>query len=131
MSTQNVLDFIPDNFQVSPASAPNIKYAHRVLGKSLNFGELKKLKNAVLTQIEHGKFRPKAKAELLKKLADINGDVKLFVDDWQNINLRLIAAAPDLLRASVAALTIINRECPEGSIAHDLRAAIAKAEGAK
>ena len=41
----------------------------------------------------------------------------------------LITAAPDLLRAAIAAMTIVNRDNPDGSIAHDLRAAIAKAEG--
>ena len=35
----------------------------------------------------------------------------------------------ELLRAAVAALTIVNRDNPDGSIANDLRAAIAKAEG--
>lgn len=37
----------------------------------------------------------------------------------------------ELLRAAVAAMTIVNRDNPDGSIAHDLRAAIAKAEGRK
>ena len=44
-------------------------------------------------------------------------------------NARLIAAAPDLLRACVAALTIVAREQPDGSIMADLLAAIAKTEG--
>ena len=44
-------------------------------------------------------------------------------------NARLISAAPDLLRAAVAALTIVAREQPDGSIMADLLAAIAKAEG--
>lgn len=44
-------------------------------------------------------------------------------------NPMLITADPDLLRAAVAAMTIVNRDSPDGSIAHDLRAAIAKAEG--
>ena len=44
-------------------------------------------------------------------------------------NARLIAAAPDLLRACVAALTIVAREQPDGSIMADLLAAISKAEG--
>ena len=46
-------------------------------------------------------------------------------------NAQLIAAAPDLLRACVAALTIVAREQPDGSIMADLLAAIAKAEGVK
>ena len=49
--------------------------------------------------------------------------------DEDAANARLISAAPDLLAAAVAALTIVLRECPNGSIAHDLRAAISKAEG--
>ena len=44
-------------------------------------------------------------------------------------NSMLIAAAPELLRAAIAALTIVNNAYPYGSIASDLRAAIAKAEG--
>ena len=47
----------------------------------------------------------------------------------QEANARLIAAAPELLRAAIAALTIVNNAYPYGSIASDLRAAIAKAEG--
>jgi len=46
-------------------------------------------------------------------------------------NAHLISAAPDLLRAAVAALTIVAREQPDGSIMADLLAAIAKAEGRK
>ena len=42
-------------------------------------------------------------------------------------NARLIAAAPDLLAAAIAALTIVNREQPDGSIAADLLKAICKA----
>jgi len=47
----------------------------------------------------------------------------------QDANAHLISAAPDLLRAAVAALTIVAREQPDGSIMADLLAAIAKAEG--
>jgi hypothetical protein len=43
-------------------------------------------------------------------------------------NMRLVAAAPDLLAAAIAALTIVNREQPDGSIAADLLKAIRKAE---
>jgi hypothetical protein len=42
-------------------------------------------------------------------------------------NAHLIAAAPDLLTAAIAALTIVNREQPDGSIAADLLNAIRKA----
>jgi hypothetical protein len=42
-------------------------------------------------------------------------------------NARLIAAAPDLLAAAIAALTIVNREQPDGSISADLLKAIRKA----
>ena len=41
--------------------------------------------------------------------------------------MRLVAAAPDLLAAAIAALTIVNREQPDGSIAADLLKAIRKA----
>jgi len=42
---------------------------------------------------------------------------------------RLIAAAPELLTALIACQTIINREVPDGHIAHSMRAAIAAAKG--
>jgi len=48
---------------------------------------------------------------------------------YEEKDAELIAAAPDLLRAAVAALTVVNREQADGSIAYDLRAAIARAEG--
>ncbi len=42
---------------------------------------------------------------------------------------RLIAAAPDLLEAAKAALEFIDREFIEATVAEQLRAAIARAEG--
>jgi len=56
-------------------------------------------------------------------VANVNADHR------QEANARLISAAPDLLRAAVAALTIVAREQPDGSIMADLLAAIAKADG--
>ena len=53
-----------------------------------------------------------------------------FVTNFKEINvanMRLVAAAPDLLAAAIAALTIVNREQPDGSIAADLLKAIRKA----
>ncbi len=65
--------------------------------------------------------------------AEENGDIRIAqIDDISredDANARLIAAAPELLRAAIAALTIVNNAYPYGSIASDLRAAIAKAEG--
>jgi hypothetical protein len=46
-------------------------------------------------------------------------------------NARLLAAAPDLLEAAIAALSIISIERPDGSICADLIAAIRKAKGVK
>ncbi len=51
----------------------------------------------------------------------------LAISDEVRANARLIAAAPDLLAAAIAALTIVNREQPDGSIAADLLKAIRKA----
>jgi len=51
----------------------------------------------------------------------------LAISDEVRANARLIAAAPDLLAAAIAALTIVNREQPDGSIAADLLKAICKA----
>jgi hypothetical protein len=51
----------------------------------------------------------------------------LAISDEVRANARLIAAAPDLLAAAIAALTIVNREQPDGSIAADLLNAIRKA----
>jgi hypothetical protein len=42
-------------------------------------------------------------------------------------NARLIAAAPDLLAALKGAQRIIERDFPNGTLAADVRAAIAKA----
>jgi len=43
------------------------------------------------------------------------------------LNAQLIAAAPDLLAAAIAALSVIQIERPDGSICADLIAAIRKA----
>ncbi len=51
----------------------------------------------------------------------------LAISDEVRANARLIAAAPDLLAAAIAALTIVNREQPDGSISADLLKAIRKA----
>ena len=51
----------------------------------------------------------------------------LAISDEVRANAHLIAAAPDLLAAAIAALTIVNREQPDGSIAADLLKAIRKA----
>ena len=42
-------------------------------------------------------------------------------------NAKLIAAAPDLLAAAIAALSIIKNERPDGCVCADLIAAIRKA----
>jgi hypothetical protein len=47
--------------------------------------------------------------------------------DETEANAQLIAAAPDLLAAAIAALSIIQIERPDGSICADLIAAIRKA----
>jgi hypothetical protein len=48
-------------------------------------------------------------------------------EDEGRANAQLIAAAPDLLAAAIAALSIIQIERPDGSICADLIAAITKA----
>lgn len=56
-----------------------------------------------------------------------SGSLVCEMRDGPSENAYLIAAAPDLLAAAIAALTIVNREQPDGSIAADLLKAIRKA----
>jgi hypothetical protein len=57
------------------------------------------------------------------------GAVDRYFEGHTDRHARIMAAAPELLRACIAALVIVLREQPDGSIADDMIKAIRKAEG--
>jgi hypothetical protein len=57
------------------------------------------------------------------------GAVDRYFEGQAGEHARIMAAAPELLRACIAALAIVLREQPDGSIADDMIKAIRKAEG--